>query len=266
MANSALDSDKLPSFDLDGKTALVVGGYGAIGRTISCGLARFGATTIIAGRQENKASALANQIVADGRRAHGVAFDAENVSDTRRRIDALVLELGPIDILINCLGIQREQSILETTEEAFDELYRVNLKSGMFLAQAVAHHQITRGRGGKQTHILSIRSALGLRDRGYSAYCSFKGGLAALVRQHAAELAAFGIAVNGVAPSAVRTYKNERAASDPTTYSRMIERTPLRRLAEPADVAGAALFLSSPAADFITGQIIFVDGGQTACQ
>ena len=108
-------------------------------------------------------------------------------------------------MLVNCVGIQREQPLAEVTPEAFDFMYETNLRSAMFLAQAAARHQIATGAGGRHIHLLSVRSHLALRDRGYSAYCATKGGLLMLVKQHAMELAPHNITVNGVAPTFIRS-------------------------------------------------------------
>jgi gluconate 5-dehydrogenase len=146
----------------------------------------------------------------------------------------------------------------------------VNLKAAMFLGQAVARMQVKLAdqgrRGAKQVHLLSVRSQLGLRGRGYSAYCSSKGGLVMLIKQHAMELAPHGITVNGVAPTVVRTEMARHWLENPATRAQITERIPLGRVGEPGDVVGAAVFLSSPASDFVTGQVIYVDGGITASQ
>ena len=132
------------------------------------------------------------------------------------------------------------------TEEACDEVYRTNLKAAMFLAQAVARQQIAAKRGGKQVHLLSVRAQLGLRGRGYSAYCATKGGLVMLVKQHASELGPHGICVNGVAPTVVRTEMGAHWLKNPKTAAWLKERIPLGRVAEPADVRrrGAVLLLA----------------------
>jgi gluconate 5-dehydrogenase len=243
-------------FDLKGRTALVPGGYGAIGTAICRGLAGAGARVIVAGRDVKKAAALAGKL---GRGAKGVALDVEDVAAIRR----VVAALGRIDILMNCVGMQREQLLADVTEEAFDAIYRTNLRAAMFLAQAVAKRQ---KRGGKQVHLLSVRAQLGLRGRGYSAYCSTKGGLAMLIRQHAAELGRRGICVNGIAPTVVRTKMGAHWLKNPKTRAWLEERIPLGRVAEPADCVGAALFFCSPASDYVTGQILYLDGGITASQ
>ncbi|MEP7084261.1 MAG: SDR family oxidoreductase, partial [Betaproteobacteria bacterium] len=173
---------------------------------------------------------------------------------------------GAIDILANCVGIQREEKLRDVTEEAFDEVVQVNLKAALFLAQAVAAVQIEGRRGGKQVHLLSVRAQLGLRNRGYSAYCSTKGGLVMLIRQHASELAPEGITVNGVAPTVVRTEMARHWLENPETRKQILERIPLGRVADPKDVVGATLFLCAPASAFVTGQVLYVDGGITASQ
>jgi gluconate 5-dehydrogenase len=249
-----------------GKVALVAGGYGAIGAAIARGLAQRGACVIVAGRDESRAAALASALVADGASAHPLAFDARSAASIRTAVEAAALRHGVPDILVNSLGVQHEQPLLEVTEEAFDEILDVNLKAAMFLAQAVARVQIAAGRGGRHVHQLSVRAQLGLRGRGHSAYCASKGGLALLVKQHAMELAPHGINVNGVAPTVVRTPLAGQWLTDPEIHRKLIERIPLGRIAEVDDIVGPTLFFCSAAAAFVTGQILYVDGGITASQ
>lgn len=240
--------------NLRNKTAFVPGGYGGLGAPICLALAKAGAGVVVAGRDLRKARSLATKI-----KGRAVALDVRDIPSIEKAVSAL----GRIDILVNCVGMQREQKLEEVTEAAFDELLATNLKAAMFLAQAVAKRQ---KRGGKQVHLLSVRAHLGLRGRGYSAYCATKGGLAMLVKQHACELGARGICVNGVAPTVVRTEMGAHWLKNPKTRAWLKERIPLGRVAEPADVVGAVLFFCSPASDFVTGQILYVDGGITASQ
>jgi gluconate 5-dehydrogenase len=136
----------------------------------------------------------------------------------------------------------------------------------MFLAQAAARHQVAAGNGGRQIHLLSVRSQLGLRGRGYSAYASTKGGLVMLVKQHAMELAPHQITVNGVAPTFVYTEMIRHVMERPDFRAELERRIPLGRIADPKDVVGPVLFFAAPASGFVTGQILYVDGGITASQ
>jgi gluconate 5-dehydrogenase len=254
------------TFDISGQVAFVPGGYGGIGEAVALGLAEHGARVAIGGRHIARAHSAANGLTRAGHTALGLALDVRSAGQIGEAVRQVVDELGGLDILVNCVGIQHEEPLLEVTEAAFDEVYAVNLKAAMFLGQAAARHQVGAGRGGRQIHLLSVRSKLGLRDRGYSAYVATKGGLAALIRQHAVELAPHGITVNGVAPTFVDTELVRDYLDDPVFRGQLEARIPLGRIAEPRDVAGPVCFFASPAAEFITGQILFVDGGITASQ
>ena len=249
-------------FDLEGKVALVTGGYGGIGEAVCRGLAAVGAKVAVAGHNAEKAEACAASF-ADG---FAASFQATSVPDTQRMVDQVVKHFGGLDILVNCVGLNREEKAEEVTEEKFDYVLDVNLKSAMFQAQAAARHMIRQGVGGKQVHLGSVRTQLALRGRGYAAYCAAKGGLALLSKQLAAEWAPHRINVNVVAPTFVRTQQVAAMLSDPNFYNALVARIPLGRIAEPDDVRNAVLFLVSPASDFITGHTLYLDGGITATQ
>ena len=253
-------------FDLGGKVAFLPGGYGGIGEAIAWGLAQRGATVVIAGRSKAKADTLTRRLRAAGHAAHGLALDALRVDAIERVVAAVARRFGSIDILVNCIGTQIEEPIGKVTEKSFDQVYAVNLKAAMFVAQAVARVQIASDRGAKQMHLLSVRAQLGLRDRGYSAYCSTKGALVMLIRQHAMELARHRINVNGIAPTFVYTEMIRHVMDNPEFKRQLLARIPLGRIADPKDVVGAVLFFAAPASDFVTGQILYVDGGITASQ
>jgi len=253
-------------FRLDGKVTLVTGGYGGIGEAVCRGLAAVGAKVVIAGRNGEKAEQLASSLKQDGCDAYSIAFDAVNLLEIRQMVDDTVGHYGRLDILVNCIGLNREEKLLDVTEENFDFVYSSNLKSAFFLAQAAAKHMVAQGQGGKQVHLGSVRTQLGLRGRGYAAYCAAKGGLGIMCKQLAAELAPDNINVNVVAPTFVRTEQVAAMLADPQFYDALTARIPLGRIAEPDDVMQAILFLVSPASNFITGQTLYLDGGITATQ
>jgi len=254
-------------FDLLGQVAFIPGGYGGLGEAIAHGLSLYGARVIIGGRDIAKANALAKKIEqTSGIEAAAVVLDVTDVASIRGAIDQVVARFGRLDTLVNCVGIQIEQPLTEVTEEAFDRVYQTNLKSAMFLAQAAAKVQIAGRRGGRQIHLLSVRSQLAIRGKGYSAYTASKGGLVMLVKQHAMELAPHGITVNGVAPTFVNTEMIRHVYERPEFKEEILARIPLGRIADPRDVVAPVLFFAAPASAFVTGQILYVDGGITASQ
>jgi gluconate 5-dehydrogenase len=253
-------------FRLDGKTALVTGGYGGIGKAVCRGFAQMGARIAVAGHDAERAAACAAALRADGHDAWSAAFEAVSVSSTQRMVEEVVNHFGRLDILLNCVGLNREEKAEDVTEEKWDHVFDVNVKSAMFQAQAAARHMIRQGTGGKQVHLGSVRSLLALRGRGYSAYCASKGALIVLCKQLSAEWASHRINVNVVAPTFIRTQQVAAMLADAAFYSSLVARIPLGRIGEPEDVMAALLFLSSSASDFITGQTLYLDGGITATQ
>jgi len=249
-----------------GKVALVTGGYSGIGAAVSLGLASMGAKVAVTGYEEDKAFAWAESLRSQGHDAYAAYFNVLSPADTQSMVDGVVDHFGRIDILVNSVGVNREQKADEVTEDVFDHVVAVNLKGAMFQAQAAARHMIRQGAGGKQVHIGSVRTQLALRGRGYAAYCATKGGLGTLCKQLAAEWAPHRINVNVVAPTFVNTEMSAGMLLDPNFYNSLVSRIPLGRIAEPEDIMHAVAFLASAKSDFITGQTLYVDGGISATQ
>ncbi|MEY8097233.1 SDR family NAD(P)-dependent oxidoreductase [Falsihalocynthiibacter sp. S25ZX9] len=253
-------------FNVQGLRVFLPGGYGAIGEAISWGFARHGAHVAIAGPNATKASALAQRIRDSGGLAEGFGMNARDTAQIATVTDEVAETLGGIDVLVNCVGINKEQKFADVSAEIFDEMYETNLRSAMFLSQSVARHQIAAGKGGRQIHLASVRSQLALRNRGYSAYCATKGALVMLVKQHAMELAPYGITVNGIAPTFIQSDRIRPHLERAEFRDFILERNPLGRIGSPVEVVGQVIALAAPAGSYITGQTIYVDGGVTASQ
>lgn len=251
-------------YNIEGKVALVAGGTGGIGSAICEGLAAFGATVVICGRNGTRAEALAAQIQAAGGQAWGASLDILDFEAVRRFAVQVMERFGALDVLINAAGTHVDTSAEDYAEADWDRVLDLNLKAAFFLSQAVARVQIPRG-GGKHIHVSSVRSLLGIH-RGYVAYCSSRGGMNMMIKQLATEWAQHGITVNGIAPTFTRTELVKGYLEDPDFYNPLVARIPLGRICEPIDLAAMAIYLSAPASDFVTGQIVFVDGGVTATQ
>jgi NAD(P)-dependent dehydrogenase (short-subunit alcohol dehydrogenase family) len=249
-----MSSSTKDMFDVAGRSAFVAGAYGDLGAAIARALAASGARVAIAGRDEAKLARLADDI---GDAALPVTLEARSVDSIRAAVERASAALGGIDFLVNSIGIFEEERILDATPQSFDRVTSINYRAAMFLAQAVARVQIERRTPGRHVHLLSVRAQLGMPGRGYSSYCGSKGGVAMLVRQHAVELAPYGITVNAVAPTVVRTVMAEHWFADPVRKEKLLSRIPLGRAAEVDDVAGAVLFFLAPAASFVTGQLLY---------
>lgn len=252
-------------FSLKGKKALVAGGAGGIGTAISEALCASGATVYLSARDAKKSDATALAIRTKGGDAHGVVIAADDIPIMQEQLSSICKIADGIDIVVNCIGMHVESPAEEYTEKDWDKVIDINLKAALFLSQAVAKDQIVRKIKGKHIHITSVRSILALK-RGYISYCASRGGMNMMIKQLATEWAKFGITVNGIGPTFTRTSLVVKYLEDPAFYEPLVARIPLGRVCEPQDVAALAMYLASAASDFVTGQIIFIDGGLTACQ
>lgn len=243
---------------------LVVGGYGGLGEVLSGMFADSGAQVAVAGRRADAAEELAQRLAKDGARTMGVGCDVTDRASVRGAVAAVVDEWGGLDVVVNCASRLVVIPAEAMTDDAWHEVMETNLTGAFLVSQEAARSMIDSG-GGRIIHFSSVRSFAGAR-RGFSAYGSAKAGVNLLVRQLATEWARHGITVNAVAPGFVRTQFVRDASADPQFMRTVLERIPLGRVAEAEEVAGAALYLASPLARFVTGQVLVVDGGVTASQ
>ncbi len=246
-------------FDLGGRVALVTGANTGIGQGIALALAEAGADVALAGR--TPAEETAERVRALGRRALVVPADLSTIAPIQSVVDRTSGELGGLDILVNNAGIIRRADALDFTEADWDAVVDTNLKSVFFLCQAAGRRMVGQGRG----KIINIASMLsfqgGIRVPSYTAS---KSGVAGLTRLLASEWAAKGINVNAIAPGYIATNNTAALQADETRNRQILERIPAGRWGALADLGGAAVFLASPASDYVQGHVLAVDGGWLA--
>jgi gluconate 5-dehydrogenase len=251
----------LEMFSLQGRTALITGSSQGIGFALARGLASAGATVIVNGRRVEKLTAAAEALRAESATIVEAAFDATDSHAVKVAIDKIEAEVGAIDILVNNTGIQRRGSLVEMPDETWHEVMKANVDSVFYVSKAVASHMIPRNRG-KIINICSVMSELGRPT--VAPYTASKGAVKMLTKAMCAEWAAHNIQVNGIGPGYFKTELTEALVNDETFSAWLTTRTPARRWGEVQELAGAAVFLASPASDFVNGHILYVDGGITA--
>lgn len=247
-----------PMFSLQGQVAVVTGGASGIGKALSLGLAAAGADVVPTSRREAEVTAAANEIRALGRRSLNVTSDVTSRASLDQLRDVVLAELGRVDILINCAGRIQRVPTLEMNEELWNGIMDTNATGTLRACQAFGPAMLERGYG-RIVNIASLNSFVSFHE--VAAYAASKGAVAALTRSLAVEWSARGVCVNAIAPGVFRTAFNEKLLDGTERGRELLMRTPMKRFGKFEELVGAALFLSSPAASFVTGQILAVDGG-----
>ena len=251
-------------FRLDGKVAVVIGGAGGIGELMAKGLAAQGAKVAVASRNLEKLQKIASAIQSETK-SEVAAFkvDVADKASVASLAEQVVKKFGTVDILVNSQGINTKAPAVDFPVETWDNLFNVNVKGCMLSCSEFAKIMIPKKKG----KIINISSVRGLRATlwgGNEGYCSTKGAVDMLTRSLASEWAPHNINVNAIAPLLIRTPMAAPTLNDPEKFKTYVANVPFKRIGEPQDIMGLCVFLASPASDFITGQIIYLDGGLTA--
>jgi glucose 1-dehydrogenase len=245
---------------LKNKVAIITGGNSGIGQAIVVELARQGAGIVIDYVVHPEATAALEQEIAKlGDQSIGVDADVSKLADLQRLVDAAVGKFGRLDIMVNNAGIETRTSVLDTTEDQYDRVMSINLKSAFFGTQIAAKQMIKQGGGGRIINITSVHEDWPMP--GNTPYCLSKGGIRMLTRTAGVELAPHNILVVGVGPGAVATPINLSTMDDPAKLQRLDAAIPLGRMARPEEIASVVAFLAGDGASYLTATTIFADGG-----
>lgn len=247
--------------ELANKTVVVTGGSRGVGKDIALTFAKLGANVVISGRDEQTLNAALAELHSHNKDCIAVSGDLSQISAVRTLIETAAAKFGTIDVLVNNAGINIAKPALEVTEEDWDTVLDLNLKTAFFASQAAAPYMIAQ-KSGKIINIASQMAFVGYIKR--AAYCSSKGGLVQLTKALAVEWAQHGIRVNAVAPTFIETEFTAKMFEDESFKQDVKNRILLDGLSKPQDTSGAVLYLASDLANFVTGETIKVDGGWTA--
>lgn len=251
-----------PLFDVTDQVVVVSGGSRGIGRSIAAGFVERGAKVIISGREQATLDTTARELSTGKHPVRGIVCDVAQVATIEPFVQTVLAEFGRIDTLVNVAGVNRRKPAEEVTEEDFDFILDINFKGCFFLSQAVGKLMIARGEGGTQINIGSLNNYSPLPR--VLPYASSKAAVVYMTRTLAMEWGQHGIRVNAICPGFILTDLSRKLWSHPVMQAWGPKNTPLKRLGDPDDMIGAAIFLASRASAFMTGQAVFVDGGFSA--
>jgi NAD(P)-dependent dehydrogenase (short-subunit alcohol dehydrogenase family) len=245
-------------FSLEGKVAVVTGGTSGIGRALSLGLADAGADVIATARRQQQVDDTAGEIEARGRRTLRIASDVCDRASLEALLTATINDFGKVDILVNCAGKIKRTPTLTVSEEEWTDILNTNLTGTLRACQVFGKQMLERG-SGRIVNIASLNSFVALNE--VAAYAASKAGIASLTRSLAVEWSKKGVTVNAIAPGVFRTALNANLLDSTPRGQELLMRTPMGRFGKTEELVGAAIYLASDAASFVTGQTLVVDGG-----
>jgi 2-deoxy-D-gluconate 3-dehydrogenase len=258
---SSRQGETVEGLVLKGRVALVTGGGRGLGHALALALAEAGADVALAARSSGEIERVATEVEERGRRSLAVPTDVTDEEAVEGLVERTLDDLGKLDVLVNNSGVIQMSLLIETSSEDWDRVVATNLRGTFLCMRAAGRHFADRGAG----KVINVSSNLAFKGRPrFSAYSASKAAIAVLTRTAAVEWAKFGAQVNAIAPGYVETDMNSELRRDKELYARVVDQIPAKRMARAEEIGPLVVYLASPASDFMTGETIVIDGGETA--